>query len=142
MTTQGRELTRVRTVDVQRQSAPLRGASGGRVQRIEGPASKAQELKAELARRQQRGEIAYAFNYSQTKAMVSVYVELVREPRSKTPWYIAGFTAAFGALVGVGALLYASRYVLLAVAGIALLVLLGIKMATHQSACECIIHRH
>ncbi len=54
----------------------------------------------------------------------------IREPRAKTPWYAAAFASAMGAVVGVGALLYYSRWVLLAAAGgIAALTIIAVVIA-------------
>lgn len=85
------------------------------VDRVSAPLAKRRELLALLAQMQRRGEIASA--WTEGDGMESgeyvVHFDRLREPRSKTPFYVTGFATAIGAVLSVGALIYYSRYVLL-----------------------------
>jgi hypothetical protein len=108
---------------------------GKRLQTYSAPLRYRQQLYAELAAMSRRGEIANAVGWEEG-GMVCVQVERIRDTRSRTPWYIAAVTTALGVVVGVGVLLYQSRYVLMAAAGVALLVLGAIRLlGGHSGAC-------
>jgi hypothetical protein len=128
------ELQKVRVLDV---AVPQVGyAEDAWIQTITAPSAKAHLLRATLADMKYRGEIKTAFNWTEEKGTITVYVERLREPRSPVPWYVAGVTAGFGVLVGLGTMLYQTRYVWLTMLAGAVLVWLVCKtMAGHAAAC-------
>jgi hypothetical protein len=106
-----------------------------RLQTFSAPLRYRQQLYAELAAMSRRGEISNAVGWEE-KGMVCVQVERIHDTRSKTPWYIAAVVMALGAVVGVGVLLYQSRYVLMAAGGVVLVVLGAVRLlGGHSGTC-------
>jgi hypothetical protein len=98
------------------------------VDQVSAPLAEKRKLLALLAQMQRRGEIASAWTEGdgmEGREYV-VHFDRIREPRSMTPWYVAGFVSFIGGVVTLGALIYHSRYVLLWGALIAAAALVGI----------------
>lgn len=95
------------------------------------------ELNARLMREVRRGEIERTDVYHVAdNGAAAIVVKPLREPRSHVPWYIGGAALGLGALVGVGVLLYQTRYVWMALAGVALLVVGALRLlGNHGGAC-------
>lgn len=96
---------------------------------------------ARLAEMERKGQIAYAFNPRIEKDEKGNTVwrcdyALLRTPRSRVPWYVAGAAAFISASIGVGYLLWASRWVIaFFVGGVALALLLLTRLAGHSGGC-------
>lgn len=80
-----------------------------------GPLVKKREMLALLAKMQLRGEIGTAWTEGEPirDGQFVVHYERLTDPRSKVPWYVAGFVSFFGGVIALGALIYHSRFVLL-----------------------------
>lgn len=121
--------------EIERSSAPVWGtASAPRVQK--------HALLADLRQKTRRGEIGQVGNlrYDVVNGREVVLVDYQRlaSPRAQVPYVVAGVTLGMGALYGIGVMLWHSRYIWLAAAGIALVVLIAIRLlspASHGASC-------
>jgi hypothetical protein len=112
----------------------------GRVQMMTAPATKYWELRAELRRLVQAGEIRQAWGLEQRGTECIVFVERIADPSPKAPWYVGITVTVLGALVGVGVMLWHARYVILAVLAIVAMAVLGtflVHLSAGKAGCNC-----
>lgn len=104
---------------------------------IKVPAAMEQQGRAQLRRMMERGEIASAFNPRREDGMWLCDYERLREPRSRTPWYIGGAATFIGGSVTLAYLVWSSRYVILALAATAVVVfVIAVRvLAGHSGGC-------
>lgn len=94
-------------------------------------------LRARLHAASRRGELEVVSGWRVARSgAAAVVVKPIREPRSPVPWWIAGTATALSALAGVGIMLYQTRYIWMALAGV-LLVVFGIArlLGNHSGGC-------
>jgi len=85
----------------------------------------------------ERGEVEAASGWrTAPNGAAAVVVKRLRQPRSPVPLYIAGAATAMSTVVGAGIMLWQSRYIWLALAGVALLTVGIVRLlGNHSGAC-------
>lgn len=111
----------------------------GRVQRVSTTYALQHQLRAELKAMRDRGEISAAWGWrvSRKGDYAIAYIDRLRDPLPKWPLRLGAAVVATGAVVGVGVMVWQTRWIWLSLAGFVALVFILIHITTGSGACRC-----
>lgn len=116
---------------------------GTRTGSVSAPYHQRQQLLARLRKMAERGEIERTGRLELIDGRWHANFIRIRDPRPRLPIYATAFAVGAGAVVGVGMMLWHARYVILyavgGVAALAVLIGVGMYLASHRVGCPGVI---